>query len=61
MRVGQQIRNIHTNNTYTIVQIDRVDMGDKMMAVYEVADDDFNSHRFNSDYIKNYEVITKEE
>ena len=61
MRVGQKIKNIHTNRVYTIVHIDSVDDGMEKIAVYEVSNEIFEIHRFNANYLKHYEVIDSEE
>jgi len=61
MQVGQKIRNIHTNTPYTIIAIEsiKLDSG-SMIAVYEVSNDEFESHKFNANYTKHYEVINEE-
>lgn len=62
MRVGQKIRNIHTKNIYTIVDIERIQHdGKNWIEVYEVSNEMFESHRFNAEYLKHYELINDEE
>jgi len=61
MRVGQKIRNIHTNKPYTIIAIESIKMDDgSMIAVYEISNENFDLHKFNANYTKHYEVITEE-
>ena len=54
MKIGQKIRNIHTNKAYTIIEIDERSSG---FTVYEVANEEFELHRFNTNYTQHYEVI----
>jgi hypothetical protein len=61
MRVGQTIQNIHTNGIYTIIEVESVDMGDSMKAVYTISNEDFEIIRFNADYLSNWSVINEEE
>ncbi len=61
MEVGQRIRNIHTGNIYTVIKISVVNTSTTQVDVYEVADEYFNSHRFNTSYLKHYEVIEEGE
>jgi hypothetical protein len=61
MRVGQTIQNIHTNGIYTIIEVESVDMGDSMKAVYTISNEDFEIIRFNADYLPNWQVINEEE
>jgi hypothetical protein len=61
MRVGQTIQNIHTQAIYTIIEVESVDMGDSMKAVYTISNEDFEIIRFNADYLPNWQVINEEE
>jgi hypothetical protein len=61
MRVGQTIQNIHTQAIYTIIEVESVDMGDSMKAVYTISNEDFEIIRFNADYLSNWSVINEEE
>ena len=61
MRVGQTIQNIHTQAIYTIIEVESVDMGDSMKAVYTISNEDFEIIRFNADYLSNWAVINEEE
>ena len=62
MRIGQKIRNIHTKEIYTIVDIESVNYDSNgRITVYEVSNDVLESHRFNANYVKHYEVINDEE
>tara|TARA_R110002020_G_scaffold317108_1_gene532793 strand:- start:1068 stop:1259 length:192 start_codon:yes stop_codon:yes gene_type:complete len=61
MRIGQKIRNIHSDIIYTIIDIESVDYDGSKIAVYEIADGNFESHRFNANYSKHYKVVTDEE
>lgn len=61
MRVGQTIQNIHTQAIYTIIEVESVDMGDSMKAVYTISNEDFEVIRFNADYLNNWSVINEEE
>lgn len=62
MKVGQKIRNIHTHNIYTIVDVERIKYdGVNWIWVYEVSNELLESHRFNEEYVKHYEVIGEEE
>jgi hypothetical protein len=53
--IGTRIRNKHTAAEYTICDIIVMDFG---LLVYEVSNDEFNTSRFNQDYLNNYEVIS---
>tara|TARA_B100000902_G_scaffold248252_2_gene234953 strand:- start:12428 stop:12613 length:186 start_codon:yes stop_codon:yes gene_type:complete len=61
MRVGQTIQNIHTQAIYTIIEVESVDMGDSMKAVYTISNEAFEVIRFNADYLSNWSVINEEE
>ncbi len=61
MRVGQTIQNIHTQAIYTIIEVESVDMGDSMKAVYTISNEAFEVIRFNADYLSNWAVINEEE
>jgi hypothetical protein len=61
MRVGQTIQNIHTQAIYTIIEVESVDMGDSMKAVYTISNEDFEIIRFNADYLSNWSVINEGE
>ena len=61
MKVGQKIRNVHTFKIYTIVDIEKVAFyGDSTKTVYTVSDNNFESHRFNEDYLSHYMVVEDE-
>lgn len=57
MKLGQIIKNIHTGKTYTVVGVDCIKYEDANIMVYEIANDNFESHRFNSHYLKHYELV----
>jgi|TARA_A200000159_G_scaffold162391_1_gene186239 hypothetical protein len=61
MRVGQTIQNIHTQAIYTIIEVESVDMGDSLKAVYTISNEAFEVIRFNADYLSNWAVINEEE
>ena len=62
MKVGSKILNIHTMLDYTIVSIDNVKVDAKnYITVYTVANDKFESHRFDSSYLSHYALIDEEE
>ncbi len=61
MRVGQTIQNIHTQAIYTIIEVESVDMGDSLKAVYTISNEAFEVIRFNADYLSNWSVINEEE
>lgn len=61
MRVGQTIQNIHTKGLYTIIEVESVDMGDSMKAVYTISNEDFEVIRFNADYLSNWAVVKEGE
>lgn len=61
MRVGQTIQNIHTQATYTIIEVESVEMGNSMKAVYTISNEAFEVIRFNADYLSNWAVINEEE
>ena len=61
MRVGQTIHNIHTQAIYTIIEVESVDMGDSLKAVYTISNEAFEVIRFNADYLSNWSVINEEE
>jgi hypothetical protein len=61
MRVGQTIQNIHTQAIYTIIEVESVDVGDSMKAVYTASNEAFEAIRFNADYLSNWAVINEEE
>ena len=58
MKVGQRIRNIHTHNEYTVIEIYPPVPG-SILLIFEVATDDMETMRFNSMYEKHYEVMEK--
>ena len=60
MKVGQRIRNIHTGNEYTIIEI-HPPPKHSVLLIFEVASDDGKDMRFNSMYEKHYEVLGDEE
>ena len=61
MRVGQNIQNIHTNATYTIIEIESIDFEKSKIAVYTASNESFEVIRFNAHYLSNWEVISKGE
>ena len=61
MRVGQTIQNIHTQAIYTIIEVESVDMGDSLKAVYTISNEAFEVIRFNADYLSNWADINEEE
>ena len=61
MRVGQTIQNIHTGLTYTIIEVESVDLGDTMKAVYTASNEAFEVIRFNADYLSNWAVVNGSE
>ena len=62
MKVGNKIMNIHTMLEYTIVGIENVKVDSKNYnVVYTVANDKFESHRFNATYLHHYTIIDEEE
>ncbi len=58
MKVGARIRNIHTHDEYTVIEIHPPVFGSTLL-IFEVATDDMKTMRFNSMYEKHYEVIEK--
>ena len=61
MRVGQTIQNIHTKAIYTIIEVESIEMGNSMKAVYTISNEAFEVIRFNADYLSNWAVINEEE
>lgn len=61
MRVGQTIQNIHTQAIYTIIEVESIEMGNSMKAVYTISNEAFEVIRFNADYLPNWQVISEEE
>ena len=57
MKIGDIIENIHTAKTYTVIGIDIIKNSGEEIVVYEVANDNFESLRFNASYIKHYKII----
>ena len=61
MKVGDRVRNIHTDKNYTIISIDNVIDGTDNIIVYEIANEKFDYHRVSSKYMKHYQLILEEE
>ncbi len=61
MKVGDNIRNIHTDKYYTIISIDNISDGANNIIVYEIANEKFDYHRVSSKYIHHYKLILEEE
>jgi hypothetical protein len=62
MKVGSKILNIHTMLDYTIVGIETVKVdSENYITVYTVANDKFESHRFDSSYLLHYALVDEEE
>lgn len=61
MKVGDNIRNIHTDKYYTIISIDNISDGNNNVIVYEIANEKFDYHRVSSKYIHHYQLILEEE
>ena len=51
MKVGDNVRNIHTDKNYTIISIDNISDGKDNIIVYEIANEKFDYHRVSSKYI----------
>jgi len=52
-KIGDRIRNRHTKQEFTVCDV--IDI--YKHRVFEVADDDFNLMRFNTDYLLHWEVV----
>jgi hypothetical protein len=61
MKVGDNIRNIHTDKNYTIISMENISDGENHIVVYEIANEKFDCHRVSSKYIKHYQLILEEE
>ena len=56
MKPGTRIRNIHTKEEYTVLEVIPPANG-HMLRIYEVANANMETHRFNSMYEKHFELV----
>tara|TARA_R100000005_G_C4935385_1_gene162394 strand:- start:455 stop:655 length:201 start_codon:yes stop_codon:yes gene_type:complete len=61
IKVGDNLKNKHTDATWTVVKVETVRTGSKTYVVYEVANENFETMRFNNEYLIHYDIENFEE
>jgi len=59
IEVGDNLKNKHTDAIWTVVKVETIKTGLKTYIVYDLANENFETIRFNSEYLQHYELINK--
>lgn len=61
IEVGDNLKNKHTDAIWTVVKVETIETGSKTYVVYEVANENFETMRFNNEYLIHYDIENFEE
>lgn len=61
IKVGDNLKNKHTDAIWTVVKVETIKTGSKTYVVYEVANENFETMRFNNEYLIHYDSENFEE
>lgn len=61
IKVGDNLKNKHTDVIWTVVKVETIKTGSKTYVVYEVANENFETMRFNNEYLIHYDIEIFEE
>jgi hypothetical protein len=57
VKVGDRLKNVHTENEYTVIELDEIKNNPANITVIVLADDLMVEHRISFEYLKHYQPV----